>query len=123
LLRLHAASGQETAAAAAPQIPRAPRGVLPALYAGLGTLQALDAHSTLRAVSIGFAERNPIMRWTAEHPAALVAVKAAATAGTIVVAERIRRKHPKRAIAFIAAVNAGYALVVIHNYRALARAD
>jgi hypothetical protein len=122
LRRLQAAAGGQ-AAATAPAPVAAPRALLPALYAGLGTLQALDAHSTLRAVNLGYAERNPMMRWAAGHPAALITVKAAATVGTIAVAERIRRRHPKRAVAFIAAVNAAYAFVVVHNYRALARAD
>ena len=58
------------------------------------------------------------MRWATSHPVAFVSMKGAATAGTIFVAEKIRKKHPKRAMAFMAAINTAYALVVIHNYRA-----
>jgi hypothetical protein len=45
-------------------------------------------------------------------------MKSAATAGTVYFAEKIRKKHPKGAVAFITAVNAAYAVVVLHNYRA-----
>ena len=93
------------------------RAVLPSMYAAMVTLQALDTHSTLRALDSGHAENNPLMRWSVQHPVALVAMKASATAATIYVAEKIRKKHPKRALGFIAAVNTAYVLVVIHNYR------
>jgi hypothetical protein len=95
-----------------------PRGVLPGLYLGLGALQTLDAHSTFRALDAGMHEGNPLMRWATSHPVAFVSMKGAATAGTIFVAEKIRKKHPKRAMAFMAAINTAYALVVLHNYRA-----
>lgn len=99
--------------------PKPGRGVvLPVMYLGLGTLQALDTHSTFRAVDAGLAEQNPLMRWAVDHPVAFVSLKGAATAGTILVAEKIRKKYPKRAVAFMAAINAAYAVVVIHNYRA-----
>jgi hypothetical protein len=93
------------------------RAALPSMYAGLVTLQALDTHSTFRALDSGHVESNPLMRWSTQHPLALVSMKASATAATIYVAEKIRKKHPKRALAFITAVNAAYALVVFHNYR------
>jgi len=90
--------------------------LLPALYGGFVTLQALDAHSTFRALDAGHSEQNPMMRWTTRHPWAFVAMKSAATTGTVYFAEKIRKKHPKGAIAFITAVNAAYAVVVLHNY-------
>jgi hypothetical protein len=93
-----------------------PRGVQPALYAGLTALQALDVHSTLRAVDAGNYETNPLVRWGMDHPVALISMKAAASAMTVYVAERIRAHHPKHATVFMAAVNAAYALVVVHNY-------
>jgi hypothetical protein len=92
--------------------------LLPALYGGFVTLQALDAHSTFRALDNGHSEQNPVMRWTTSHPVAFVVMKSAATAGTVYFAEKIRKKHPKGAVAFITAVNAAYAVVVLHNYRA-----
>lgn len=99
-----------------------PRGrLLPALYGGFVTLQALDAHSTFRALDAGHVEQNPIMRWSTSRPVAFISMKAAATAGTVFFAEKIRKKHPKGAIAFITAVNAAYAIIVTHNYRAPVR--
>jgi hypothetical protein len=109
----------------APAIPREsavpvkdsmPRAVQPALYSGLIVLQGLDLHSTLRAVDAGHYEQNPVIRWSVEHPAALISMKAAATAATIYVAEKIRKRYPKRAMIFMAAVNAAYAFIVVHNY-------
>jgi hypothetical protein len=101
--------------------PRPPgRAPLNALYAGFITLQALDAHSTIRALDRGYREVNPLMRWAGSSTAALVTVKAAATAGTIFIAERIRKKHPKRALIFMAAIDAAYAVIVTHHYRAAA---
>ena len=109
------------ASTAALRPERKGRGALTALYGGLVTLQALDAHSTFRALDAGLHETNPLMRWASAHPVGFVSLKAAATAGTVFVAERIRKKHPKRAVVFIAAINATYALVVAHNYRAPSR--
>jgi Domain of unknown function (DUF5658) len=111
---------------AAPLRPRAeiqqtPRGLIPALYAGNIALQVMDTHSTFRALDAGMVESNPVMRWTTEHPVAFVSMKAAATATTILVAEKIRRKYPWRAALFMAGINTAYALIVSHNYRATAR--
>jgi hypothetical protein len=113
---LNAAASNATAHE--PPIKGTPRGLQTALYGGLIALQALDTHSTLRAVDSGYVvEQNPLMRWTVEHPVALVSMKAAASAATILFAEKIRKRHPKRAVAFMAAVNTAYALIVVHNYR------
>jgi hypothetical protein len=116
---LTAAVAAATPVAAAHETPvkGTPRGIQPSLYAGLVTLQALDTHSTLRAVDSGHVEQNPLMRWSVDHPVALVSMKAAASAATILVAERIRKRHPARAVAFMAVLNTAYALVVLHNYR------
>jgi hypothetical protein len=97
-------------------------GAMLTMYAGMVTVHALDAHSTFRALDGGHAEGNPMMRWFTRHPAGFVAVKTAATAATVFAAEQIRKKHPRRAMVFMAAVNAAYAGIVIHNYRAGRRA-
>jgi hypothetical protein len=111
------------AQAPAPAIPHQaaprkdlPRGVQPALYGGLIALQGLDVHSTLRAIDAGHHESNPVVRWSVEHPAALISMKAAASAATIYVAEKIRKRYPKRAMLFMAAVNSAYAFIVVRNY-------
>lgn len=119
----------ETAAAQMPTAPvqplseiqHTPRGLMPALYAGNIALQVMDTHSTFRALDAGMVESNPMMRWTTQHPVAFVSMKAAATATTILVAEKIRKKYPWRAALFMAGVNTAYALIVTHNYRATAR--
>jgi Domain of unknown function (DUF5658) len=115
-----------TAAAQVPSAPiqpatsvrPTPRGLLPALYAGNIALQVMDTHSTFRALDAGLVESNPVMGWTTEHPVAFVSMKAAATATTILVAEKIRKKYPRRAALFMAGVNTAYAFIVWHNYRA-----
>jgi Domain of unknown function (DUF5658) len=93
-----------------------PRGLQPALYGSMLLLQGLDVHSTLRAIDAGHHEQNPLMRWTVSHPVAFISMKVAASAATIYVAEKIRKRHPKRALLFMAAVNSAYALIVVHNY-------
>jgi hypothetical protein len=101
-----------------PAIRQTPRGLLPALYAGNIALQVMDTHSTFRALDAGLVESNPVMGWATEHPVAFVSMKAAATATTILVSEKIRKKYPWRAALFMAGVNTAYALIVSHNYRA-----
>ena len=104
-----------------PGVPQSPRGLMPALYAGNIALQVMDTHSTFRALDAGLVESNPLMGWTTAHPVAFVSMKAAATASTILVAEKIRKKYPRRAALFMAGVNTAYALIVLDNYRAPTR--
>jgi len=94
-----------------------PRQLFSSLYVGLVTTQVLDIHSTLRALDAGHREANPLARWATGNPVTLVAFKTAATAGTMVLVERVRRKHPMRAAILLAAVDTAYAFVVAHNYR------
>lgn len=93
-----------------------PRGLMP-LYAGFGALQALDAHSTLRAVRAGRTESNPIIAPFADRPGVMVGVKAAAAAGTIALSERLWRRNRGAALTLMIVANVGYAAVVAHNYR------
>ena len=117
---LASAAAQAPVAPMQPQsnIRQTPRGLLQALYAGNIALQIMDAHSTFRALDAGLVESNPVMGWTTEHPVAFVSMKAAATATTILVSEKIRKKYPRRAALFMAGVNTAYAFIVMHNYRA-----
>jgi hypothetical protein len=101
----------------APQAPRPSRGpVLPALYAGFSVLQALDAHSTLRAIDAGHREANPVMAPFASRPGALIAVKGVTAAGTVYLAHRIGRRHRVASTALMIALNAAYGAVVAKNY-------
>ena len=89
---------------------------LTSLYASFATLQGLDAHSTIRALSNGGREANPAMREVAGRPAALIAVKAATGAGVIWIAEKMRKKHPRGAVVLMAVLNSAMATIVAHNY-------
>ena len=99
-----------------PVEPARPSLLVP-LYVTFGALQGLDAHSTMRAIAHGAHEANPFVAPFGHNPAALVAMKAATTAGTIVLAERLRRKHPLKAVVMMTAVNVAYAAIVAANYR------
>ena len=87
-----------------------------ALYATYGTFQALDVHSTLKALDNGGAEGNPLVRTVAESPAGLIAVKAASTAGFVYVVERLRKKNRTAAFVLAIGVTSLQAYVVAHNY-------
>jgi hypothetical protein len=108
--------------AAGPQISETssearPRsGRLTMMYVAFATLQAMDAHSTLSALSNGGREANPVMRGVAGNPGALIAVKAATGATTIWLTERVRKKHPRGAVVLMAILNSALATVVAHNY-------
>jgi hypothetical protein len=79
-------------------------------------LQALDAHSTFQGLARGGREANPLMRGVAESPAAFVAVKAGATAGTIYLTEKLWKRNKAAAIATMIGANVAYGLIVSHNY-------
>ena len=89
---------------------------LVAMYAGFATLQALDAHSTLQAVRSGYQESNPVVGLFSQSPAAMYAFKAATTTATILVVEKLRKRHRGAAIGLMVAANVGYAMIVAHNY-------
>ena len=89
------------------------------LYASFAGLQALDAHSTVRALQNGGSEANPLMRGLADRPAALYAVKAGVAASAILLTERLRPRHRVGAVALMAALDSLYTMVVVHNYRAI----
>jgi hypothetical protein len=97
--------------------PRRPGALMP-LYVSFGALQALDAHSTSRALSNGASEANPVMRPFAGNTAGMLAIKAAGTAGVIYASEKMWKKNRTAAIVFMVATNAAMAWVVQHNYRA-----
>jgi hypothetical protein len=87
------------------------------LYYTLMTLQVLDVHSTVRAVNAGHHEANPLMRGIADNTAALAAVKGASTAGLVLLTERLRKNHPRKAVILLTAMNVALAAVVANNYR------
>jgi hypothetical protein len=88
------------------------------LYVSLGVLQALDAHSTTRALNAGGVEANPLMRGVAGQPLALIAVKAGGAASTIWLTHKLAGRSRTGAFIVMGAVNSAYAMVVAHNYAA-----
>jgi uncharacterized protein DUF5658 len=104
--------------ASAPDFSRIHRpSILPVLYATTAVTQALDAHSTMTALSRGAREANPLMQGVAGNGGALVAVKAGIAAGSIFVAEKLWRRNRAGAIATMVALNVVTAAVAAHNYR------
>ena len=97
--------------------PRRPDALMP-LYLLYATLQALDIHSTMRALDRGAVEANPLMKNVTASPASLVAVKAAGAAGVLYTTEQLWKKNPTAAVMFMIAANSGMAWVVQHNYQA-----
>jgi hypothetical protein len=99
--------------------PRLPRHtLLPALYASFSVLQALDVHSTLRALDAGAAEANPAMKAVASNPTTLIAVKTAAAVGAIYLTEKVlKRKNRMAAILLMVGMNSVQGFLVARNYR------
>jgi hypothetical protein len=96
--------------------PAPGRGILVPLYVSFAVLQALDAHSTLRALDAGASEANPLMERIAHNPPALVAIKAGVAASTIYLVDKVRVKSRGAAIALMAALDSLYATIVAQNY-------
>jgi hypothetical protein len=88
---------------------------LPALYATLGAMHALDVYSTRRAMRAGAHEVNPAMKHAAGNAGAMMAVKALSTAGSIFFTERAWKKNRKGAVVLMAIVNGVTAAVVANN--------
>jgi hypothetical protein len=97
--------------------PSARPAALPAMYATLGLLQALDVYSTRRAMNSGATELNPVMRGSAGHAGTMLAVKALATAGSIFFTERAWKKNRKGAVVLMAVMNGVTAAVVANNMK------
>jgi Domain of unknown function (DUF5658) len=96
--------------------PERPRLLIP-LYVSFAALQAMDAHSTMKAVDRGYVELNPLVSPSTRNGAAMAAMKVAVTASVIVGTEKLWRHNRAAAIAAIVVVNGAYAAIVAHNYR------
>lgn len=91
--------------------------LLPALYAAQGALQAMDMHSTFKAISRGAHEANPMMQGVVGNKGAMLAVKAGVAASTILMSECLWKKvNRKGAIVAMVVANSVTALVAAHNY-------
>lgn len=97
--------------------PRATTAILTSLYVSTAAMQALDVHSTLRALNQGAVEANPMMSPLTKNPAAFIAVKAGVAASTIFAARSLAKRNKVAAIVTLAAINSAYAMVVSHNFK------
>lgn len=88
---------------------------LPALYATLAGLQMYDGYSTMQGRSAGAREANPMMNWMTASPARFWTVKAATTAASIAIAERLWKRNKVGAIVTMAVANTVSAAVAAHN--------
>jgi hypothetical protein len=87
------------------------------MYASFIALQGFDIYSTSKAVSRGAREANALMKPVAGKSAASIAVKAAASAGSIYFVERAWKRNRKGAVILMTALNVATAAVVAHNTR------
>lgn len=90
---------------------------LPVLYGTLVALQAADFYTTKKGLSLGARETNPVMRGGDTNT--MVFVKAASTAATILIAEKMWKKNKAGAIAMMLATNVDYGAVVANNARVI----
>jgi hypothetical protein len=91
------------------------------MYYSFAALQAVDAATTLAAVSNGAREANPLLQGAVQSPPAIIAIKAGVVAGTIFTLERLRKDHPVVAVATLIAINSTLAVVAINNASVNAR--
>lgn len=89
--------------------------LLPALYVTLGAMQILDVYSTQTALRAGAHEANPTMAPVAHSSAAMFGLKAATTASTILLTERMWKKNRVGAVVLMTVINGATAAVAMHN--------
>ena len=94
------------------------RALFGTLYTSFAALQAMDVHSTVRAIDGGAKELNPLVGGIAGNGSALLATKAGAAATTIFLAEKVRKRSRIGALLLMAGINSGYAIIVARNYAA-----
>jgi hypothetical protein len=109
-----------TAAGASAQSPaRAPEQKRPSLlvplYASQAVLNGLDVHSTMTALRAGNVEGNPVMRGLT--PKQMLGMKAASSASTILITEKLWRRHRAAAVGLMVASNVSLAVIAARNYR------
>jgi hypothetical protein len=94
-----------------------PSPLMTSLYASTAVMQALDVHSTLRALDRGAVEANPLMAGTARNKAAFIAIKAGVALSTVMAARNMSKRNKVAAVLTLVAINSAYAMIVNHNYK------
>ena len=83
------------------------------------SLSAVDLAQTQRALGTGrYREANPAMAW-ATKPEAMAVVKVAGTAAVVTAALKLRKSHPKAALALAVGACVVQGAVVAHNARTI----
>lgn len=92
---------------------------LPALYGSLVGLQAYDLYSTQQGISRGAQENNPLMQGVVGNSTTAIVAKAASTAVTIAIAERLWKTNKTAAIVTMIVANGVMSAVAVNNARVL----
>lgn len=94
--------------------------ILPALYASFVALEVYDGYATSTGLQRGAREANVLTGGLYGNTAAIWAVKGAATATSVYMAERLWRQHRRgEALAIMVVSNALMAAVAAHNLSVL----
>jgi hypothetical protein len=91
------------------------------MYVSSAVLHAVDVGTTLVALRMGAREANPFMRGVSRNPAALIAIKGGAAAGTIYLMKRLSLTNPYAAGVGITVINSALAIVAVNNVQAISR--
>lgn len=94
-----------------------PSTLMRSLYVSTAVMQALDVHSTLRALDNGAIENNPLMTQVSRNKTAFIALKAGVALSTVMAARHMSKRNKVAAALTLIAINSAYAMVVNHNYR------
>ena len=79
--------------------------------------QALDVHSTMKALNVGAVEANPLMSGVVKNKAAFIGVKAAMGVGLMYATHKMAKRNKVAAIVTAAIANSAYLFVAHHNYK------
>jgi hypothetical protein len=95
---------------------------LPVLYATLAGLEAYDGYSTLRGVSSGANETNPLVGGLARQPAVFWTIKAVTTGASILFAEQLwRQNHRTQAVVLMILTNGAMGVIAARNASVLSQ--
>lgn len=98
--------------------PHRPALLIP-LYASNIALQGLDLWTTKRALDAGNREANPLFKDASFG--AMTGAKIAASAATVLIAEKLWKRNRIAAVGLMLATNVGLSAVAANNYRVTQR--
>jgi len=104
------------AAEPTPPPHKGPSPLMQSLYGLTILVQALDIHSTFRALDAGGKEANPIVMPFADRRGLYVAFRSGIAAAAIYNTHNLARRHKIAAVAVNIGVNCAYGAIVAHNY-------